>query len=192
MAHILTDSANERGARRLLRLLPAAIDHGRVRVDGVRVEVTPSDIAAAMSGLPSIAVHIARALILGDGYAVESIRFWLLASVIELSHRDGWGAVPWAQKQAIANIVAADIFPPKCGTCRGRKLAPDERGAQRQCPECEGVGEGRVTAADKAARVGVGESAWHATWRDRAGKLMAHYERHEGQCVERIVRRLGY
>lgn len=188
----LTDGQHEYAARRLMRLQPAAVDPSRVRVDGVRADVTPADIAAAMSGLPSISIHIARALILADDYAAESVRFWLVAVAIEQSHRDGWGREDYGLKQALAGIVAAEIFPPRCPTCKGRRQAPNDRGVPVECPECDGRGVLRMQSAEKAQVMGVSERTWRAVWRVRAERIMRTYERREGECVARIRQRLGY
>lgn len=157
-----------------------------IHVDGLRTLLSPADIAAALRGVPAIAIQIAEASILGSQEAIEHIRFWLLAVVINLSYEQHWKA-DFEKKRQFTDIIHRDIFSSRCPVCKGRKEAPDPE-TQRitECLECGGRGRIPRTVVEKAKYLGVSTRGYFKTWRQREWAIKSRYEEHENEAIQAI------
>ena len=191
MPRVLEEGAHDRAARRLLRLMPGAVDHSQVRVDGVRPQVTPADVAAALAGLSQTAVWVAYAKYdIMREVAESRVRWWLVRQAYKMARRHQWLDEPAERIEAVARLVADDIFPPRCDVCRGRGQTPDDRGLPQDCPACRAWGVVRREAAEKARLLGVGENQWHKLWRRRYERIVRRYNALDGLVKRHLDRRL--
>jgi len=175
----------------ILRLNPKT-QSINIHVDGLRVALSPSDIAASLKGLPAIAVQIAEASILGSQEAVEHIRFWLLAVVINLSYEQHW-KTDFDKKRQFTDIIHRDIFSARCPTCKGRKEAPDpETHKIINCQACNGLGRIPRTIVEKSKQMGISTVAYFKTWKAREWTVKARYEEHENEAIEALRKNLGH
>ncbi len=180
-----------RSAESLLLRLNPKTQSITVHVDGMRTMISPSDVAAALSGLPSACLWIAKAITLSDPKAVDFLRLWLLSVAVRLSHDRGWG-ITYDQKQSLAEIVHKEIVQRRCNTCKGRKLAPSPDTHRLDvCRDCDGLGYYKITPEQKAEMFHVKRRMYFYKWRHKEAEIQTVYNVHENQIHERLFEKFG-
>ena len=157
-----------------------------IRVDGSTISVSPADVAAALRGVPDISCRIAEASILGSQEAIETVRYWLLAVVIRLSHEQKW-KTEYVRKVIFSSIIHRDIFSSRCPTCKGRKEAPDpETHKIVICQDCGGLGKISKTITQKAKCLGISRQKYDRNWKPRETDIKGRYAHYEHQALYAI------
>lgn len=171
-------------AELLARLNPKVTSY---RPGGGIPELTPQDIAAGLAGAHPNVQRTALA-------AFARFHEPLLPGLVEarlrrLAKAEGWRASD-ERLQRIAKIAVWEYCdPPMCEGCEGRAIIYEPQPVQ--CLACNGIGYGRLQAAQICDAIGVSLREWKATWRcryDRAYGIVAGWG---SEALSHLAKRLS-
>ena len=160
--------------------------HGTATRSVKRPNIAPSDVAAALAGLPDKAYYFTLAKYTDDERAANKF----IALFAELAGRL-WPGISDDQARGVVYLsVEGSLWFAHCSKCLGRKVVYDRAGRPRDCDKCKGTGRGQLSAAKAGKMVSVSETAYRKTWSKRVAILQSVLTDYEDRAQKHVGRRI--